>query len=120
MVRRHSLAQRTAAAREEKTLIQLSVERVESGAVVVAGAGVTMSDIVVNAENIKPLMADIFKASAGQTSGLRGVEGSIQNLDATIQQNAALVEQTAAETNPCRQSAKKKQCRRQRTLRWRR
>ena len=92
-----SLAQRTAsAAREVKTLIQSSVERVESGAVVVAQAGVTMRDIVANAENIKSLMADISKASASQTSGLGLVEGSIQSLDASTQQNAALVEQTAA------------------------
>ncbi len=92
-----SLAQRTAgAAREVKTLIQSSVERVESGTVVVAQAGTTMRDIVTNAENIKLLMADISQASAAQTTGLRSVEGSIQHLDATTQQNAALVEQTAA------------------------
>ena len=92
-----SLAQRTAgAAREVKQLIQLSVERVESGAVVVAEAGVTMRDIVANAENIKALMSDISKASAGQTSGLGLVGGAIQSLDASTQQNAALVEQTAA------------------------
>jgi diguanylate cyclase (GGDEF)-like protein/PAS domain S-box-containing protein len=73
-----------------------SVERIESGTVVVAQAEVTMRDIVTNAENNKALMADISKASAGQTSGLRHVEESIHHLDGASQQNGPLVEQTAA------------------------
>ena len=92
-----SLALRSAdAAREIKALIRLSVERVESGTTVVGVAGATMRDIVANAEQIKSLIADISKASTGQTQDLDQVETSIQSLDATTQQNAALVQQSAA------------------------
>ena len=50
-------------------------------------------------------MADISTASTAQTTGLRSVEGSIQHLDATTQQNAALVEQTAAAAATLKQNA---------------
>jgi len=92
-----SLAQRTAtAAREIKGLIQSSVERVESGALIVGEAGTNMRDIVTNAGRIKSLMDDISLASAEQRLGLDEVEKSVQHLDFSTQQNAALVEQTAA------------------------
>ncbi|CAN5264282.1 methyl-accepting chemotaxis protein [soil metagenome] len=92
-----ALAQRTAsAAREVKTLIRASVERVETGSLVVGEAGVTMRDIVANAARIKSLMGEISQAAAEQTSGLGDVGTSIEHLDNTTQQNAALVEETAA------------------------
>jgi methyl-accepting chemotaxis protein len=92
-----ALAQRSAsAAREVKTLITNSVERVEAGTQVVGAAGGQMREMVANAERMKALMARIFDSAAQQSAGVRQVDGSIQTLDEQTQQNAALVEETAA------------------------
>jgi len=92
-----ALAQRSGmAAREIKALIGTSVAHVDTGAQVVGRAGQTMHEIVGNAERIKVLMAEITHATGEQTQGLHEVARSIDNLDAMTQQNAALVEQTAA------------------------
>ena len=92
-----ALAQRSAnAAREIKTLITDSAERVESGTRVVAEAGQRMGDLVTKAERMKVLMLEISGSSTEQSAGVRQVGGSIQSLDQQTQQNAALVEQTAA------------------------
>ena len=92
-----ALAQRSAsAAREIKTLITDSVERVDAGTRVVGTAGEQMGELVSKAERMKALMAEIFTSSNEQSAGVRQVGGSIQSLDQQTQQNAALVEQTAA------------------------
>ena len=92
-----ALAQRSAsAAREIKTLITDSVERVETGTRVVADAGQQMSELVTKAERMKGLMREIFDSTTEQSAGVRQVGSSIQALDQQTQQNAALVEQTAA------------------------
>jgi len=92
-----ALAQRSGlAAREIKALIGTSVENVDTGAEVAGRAGQTMQEIVSNAERIKVLMAEITHATGEQTQGLHEVARSVDNLDAMTQQNAALVEQTAA------------------------
>jgi methyl-accepting chemotaxis protein len=101
-----SLAQRTAgAAREVKGLINSSVEHVESGSTVVGHAGTTMRDIVGNATRIKALMGEISHAAAEQSGGLADVSKSVLELDTTTQQNAALVEETAAAAANLRDSA---------------
>jgi len=92
-----ALAQRSAgAAREIKALITDSVERVEAGTRVVAEAGQQMGELVTKAERMKGLMIEIFDSTTEQSAGVRQVGGSIQSLDQQTQQNAALVEQTAA------------------------
>jgi methyl-accepting chemotaxis protein len=92
-----ALAQRSAgAAHEIKALITDSVERVDAGSRVVGTAGANMSDLVAKAERMKTLMAEIFTSTTEQSAGVQQVGGAIQVLDQQTQQNAALVEQTAA------------------------
>ncbi len=92
-----SLAQRAAqAAREIKALIGNSVDRVDAGARLVADAGKTMGEIVGSVHQVSHIIAEISTAAAEQSSGLGGVNGSVAELDRMTQQNAALVEQSAA------------------------
>jgi methyl-accepting chemotaxis protein len=103
-----SLAQRTAsAAREVKGLIQTSVESVASGSAVVGQAGTTMSDIVGNAERIRSLINEISSSAGEQARGLEDVSHSVHQLDTSTQQNAALVEQTAAAASTLKDNASK-------------
>jgi methyl-accepting chemotaxis protein len=85
-----------AAAKEIKTLISKSIEQVQQGAQVAADAGATITEIVANAERMAGLMNEIATASHEQRSGVSQVSVAVQDLDQTTQQNAALVEQTAA------------------------
>jgi methyl-accepting chemotaxis protein len=92
-----SLAQRSAqAAKEIKALITNSVERVDSGSRVVAGAGNTMRELVGNAQRMNELLSEISIAAKQESAGLSQVGSAVQDLDRMTQQNAALVEQTAA------------------------
>ncbi len=72
------------------------MERVDAGTRVVGEAGKQMGELVSKAERMKVLMNEIFNSSTQQSAGVRQVGGSIQTLDHQTQQNAALVEQTAA------------------------
>ncbi len=101
-----ALAQRSAsAAREIKDLIQGSVAQVEQGTVVVESAGRTMEDIVGHARHINELLAQIANASREQSSGVGLVGQSMSDLDRDTQQNAAMVEQSAAASQGLRQQA---------------
>ena len=92
-----SLAQRSAdAAKEIKVLISGSVDKVREGAVVVKGAGDTMSEIVISAKRMGSLLGEISTATTEQSLGMSQVNSSVQELDRMTQQNAALVEETAA------------------------
>jgi len=92
-----SLAQRSAgAAREIKALITDTVGRVQAGTEVVGGAGQQMQAIVGNAGSISTLIAEISTAAHQQSQGVRQVGSSVTDLDRMTQENAALVEQTAA------------------------
>ena len=92
-----ALAQRSAgAAREIKSLIGASVEQVEGGSKVVTQAGDTMRQIVDNAVRVRQLIGEISDGTRAQTAGLSEVGQSVEQLDGMTQQNAALVEQTAA------------------------
>jgi len=92
-----NLAKRSAdAAKEINLLINSSVERIESGTKVAQGAGDTMSELVANAERINVLLSEISTAAAEQSAGVSAVGASVQQLDRMTQQNAALVEETAA------------------------
>jgi len=92
-----SAAQRSAAAAKEiKALIVDSGERVETGSRVVVRAGEQMGELVSTAERMKSLMAQVLSGTSEQSSGIKLVGESLQTLDQQTQQNAALVEQTAA------------------------
>jgi methyl-accepting chemotaxis protein len=92
-----ALAQRSAsAAREIKALINVSVSQVAAGAAIVRDAGATIGEIVNTAERVNQLLADIAIGSREQSVGVGQVGEAVQDLDRSTQQNAALVEQTAA------------------------
>ena len=92
-----NLAQRSAAAaREVKTLIGNSVEKVEAGAKLVDNAGKTMEEIVVAVRHVTDIMTEISAASSQQSAGLEQVNNAISQMDVATQQNAALVEEAAA------------------------
>ncbi len=92
-----SLAQRSAeAAREIKQLITASVERVGQGSALVDRAGHTMEEIVASIKRVTDIMGEISAASAEQSSGVAQVGQAITQMDHATQQNAALVEQSAA------------------------
>ena len=92
-----SLAHRSAeAAREIKTLINDSVERVESGCRQVDDAGRTMDDIVAQVRRVSSMIGEINTATVEQTSGIAQVAQAIGHIDQVTQQNAALVEQSSA------------------------
>jgi methyl-accepting chemotaxis protein len=101
-----SLAQRSArAAREIKVLITGSVEKVESGSQVVLGAGDAMQELVGNANRMNDLLSEISTASSEQSKGVAQVGASVTELDHMTQQNAALVEQTAAAASALKEQA---------------
>jgi methyl-accepting chemotaxis protein len=101
-----ALAQRsTAAAREIKTLISASVEKVESGTGVAMAAGTAMGEIVASARRINGLLSQIAMGSREQSQGIGQVGTSVQELDRATQQNAAMVEQTAAAASSLRDQA---------------
>jgi len=101
-----SLAQRSAqAAKEIKTLISASVEKVDSGSKVVKDAGGTMQELVVNARRMNDLLAEISTAASEQSSGVSQVGAAVNELDRMTQQNAALVEETAAAASALKDQA---------------
>jgi methyl-accepting chemotaxis protein len=101
-----SLAQRSAeAAREIKTLIGASVEKVESGSRQVQTAGQTMDEIVGSVQRVSDIIGEITAASREQSEGIDEVNGAIGQLDQMTQQNAALVEQSAAAAESLRDQA---------------
>jgi methyl-accepting chemotaxis protein len=92
-----SLAGRSAdAAKEIKSLIGSSVERVEAGSRLVAEAGSTMGELVDAVQRVKDIMSEITTATAEQSDGIAQVNIAIAQLDQVTQQNAALVEQSTA------------------------
>ncbi len=92
-----NLAQRSAAAAKEiKTLIGDSVEKVERGSKLVGQAGVTMDEVVTSVKRVTDIMSEIANASAEQSAGIEQVNLSIIEMDSMTQQNAALVEEAAA------------------------
>ncbi|MBI3283776.1 MAG: MCP four helix bundle domain-containing protein [Burkholderiales bacterium] len=92
-----NLAQRSAsAAKEIKTLIGDSVEKVDAGGKLVDAAGKTMDDIVSSVKHVADIMAEITAAGIEQSAGIEEVNRAINQMDEMTQQNAALVEQAAA------------------------
>lgn len=92
-----SLAGRSAeAAREIKSLISTSVERVENGAAIVDDAGKTMVNIVAGIRNVASIIGEISTASQEQSRGVLQVGEAVSHMDQATQQNAAMVEEMAA------------------------
>ena len=101
-----SLAQRSAnAAKEIKTLISASTERVESGTRLVQDAGESMRDIVDSVQRVSDIIGEIAAAAADQSQGIGQVNSAVSELDQMTQQNAALVEQSAAAADSLRHQA---------------
>jgi methyl-accepting chemotaxis protein len=92
-----NLAQRSAsAAKDIKELISDSVEKIESGSVLVHQAGDTMTEIVSSVRSVSDIMEQISHASQEQEAGIEQINQAIGEMDGVTQQNAALVEQAAA------------------------
>lgn len=92
-----NLAQRSAeAAKEINSLINNSVERVGQGTALVDQAGMTMNEIVASIRHVTDIMNEINHASSEQSDGIAQVGEAVTQMDHNTQQNAALVEQTAA------------------------
>ncbi|MBW8844610.1 MAG: HAMP domain-containing protein [Burkholderiales bacterium] len=101
-----SLAQRSAgAAKEIKTLIGASVERVDSGTQQVQAAGATMTEIVASVQRVTDIIGEISAAAREQSEGIAVVNGSVVQLDQMTQQNAALVEESAAAAESLREQS---------------
>ncbi|MDA3831559.1 methyl-accepting chemotaxis protein [Paucibacter sp. O1-1] len=92
-----ALAQRSAqAAREIKTLISASVERVEGGSRLVGETGSTMREVVDSVKRVTDIIGEISSSSANQALTLSEIGQAVHQLDQMTQQNAALVEQSAS------------------------
>ncbi|WP_420476051.1 methyl-accepting chemotaxis protein [Noviherbaspirillum sp. ST9] len=103
-----TLAQRSAgAAKEIKELINDSVQKVESGGIMVDDAGKTMAEIVSSVQHVTSIMNEITSASREQSAGIEQVNQAITQMDEITQQNAALVEQSAAAAETLREQAQK-------------
>ncbi len=101
-----SLAQRSAeAAREIKTLIGASVERVAAGSDLVGRAGQSMQEIVGNVERVRQIIGEITNSAAEQSDGVGQINAAVGQLDQMTQQNAALVEQSAAAASSMNEQA---------------
>jgi methyl-accepting chemotaxis protein len=103
-----NLAQRSAeAAKEIKTLIGASAEKVETGSQLVEQAGATMNEIVASVQRVTDMIGEITASTTEQASGITQVNQAVGQLDQMTQQNAALVEQSAAAAESLKDQAKK-------------
>jgi methyl-accepting chemotaxis protein len=101
-----NLAQRSAeAAKEIKGLISDSVDRVEQGTALVDRAGATMQEIVSSIQRVTDIVGEISSASNEQNAGVGQVSEAISQMDQATQQNAALVEESAAAAASLQQQA---------------
>jgi methyl-accepting chemotaxis protein len=102
-----SLAQRSAeAAKEIKGLIGTSVDKVEVGSKLVADAGATMNEIVASVQRVTDIIGEITAAAAEQSDGIGQVNTAVTQLDQMTQQNAALVEESAAAAESLKDQAR--------------
>ena len=100
------LAQRSAeAAKEIKTLIHDSVEKIDTGSTQVQAAGQTMKEIVTHVQHVSSLIGEISVASEAQSHEIRQIDEAIRELEQVTQQNAALVEEMTATSESLRQQA---------------
>ncbi|MGN6319015.1 methyl-accepting chemotaxis protein [Trinickia sp.] len=103
-----ALAQRSSgAAKEIKTLIDTSVERVQSGSALVGEAGRTMEEIIAAVQRVTDIMGEIAAASEEQSGGIGEVARAVSQMDEVTQQNAALVEQASAAAQSLQEQAER-------------
>ncbi len=103
-----NLAQRSAqAAKEIKGLIDASVSKVGEGSRLVSHAGQTIGEIVDNAQRMSSFIGDITAAAQNQSQGIGQVNSAVSQLDQMTQQNAALVEQSAAAAESLKDQAER-------------
>jgi methyl-accepting chemotaxis protein len=103
-----NLAQRSAnAAREIKSLIGASVDKVESGSKLVRDAGSTMGEIVASVQRVSDIIGEITAAATEQSSELGQINVAVVQLDQMTQQNAALVEESAAAADSLKDHAQR-------------
>jgi methyl-accepting chemotaxis protein len=101
-----NLAQRSAsAAKEIKTLIGDSVDKVDAGTKLVDAAGKTMDEIVGSVKQVTDLISEIAAASQEQSAGIEQVNTAITQMDQVVQQNASLVEEATAATESMKEQA---------------
>lgn len=101
-----NLAQRSAsAAKDIKTLIVDSAQRVDTGTLLVEKAGVTMEDIVSQVTRVSNIMSEISEASREQSSGIQEINKAIVEMDHVTQQNAQLVEEAASAASSLNEQA---------------
>ena len=101
-----TLAQRSAqAAKEIKQLISDSAEKVQAGSRLVDEAGTTMNDVVAQVKRMNDLIAEVNASTTEQSVGIGQVNQAVASLDHGTQQNAALVEESAAAAESLRQQA---------------
>jgi methyl-accepting chemotaxis protein len=101
-----NLAQRSAAAAKEiKSLIGESVEKVDAGGKLVNAAGNTMDEIVASVKKVSDLIAEIAAASEEQDAGIQQVNTAVTQMDQVVQQNASLVEEASAATESMKSQA---------------
>ena len=101
-----SLAQRSAAAASDiKVLIQSSVTAVDGGVRHVEDAGTAMKDIVSSVQRVGDIIGEITAAASEQSAGIGQVNQSVAEIDRMTQQNAALVEESAAAAESLREQA---------------
>jgi len=102
------LAQRSAeAAREIKSMIVASSERVEAGGRLVQTAGRSISEIVAQVQRMNDLMGEIAAASGEQSKGIAQINEAVNNLDQGTQQNSALAEESAAAAESLREQSER-------------
>ncbi len=103
-----SLAGRSAeAAKQIKALIGNSVERVDNGARLVQAAGTSMGEIVASVQRVQDIIGEISSAASEQSEGIASVNTSVVQLDQMTQQNAALVEESAAAAESLKEQAQR-------------
>jgi len=91
------LAQRSAtAAKEIKTLIDMSISKVQAGTALTNSAGVTMGQVIESVSKVSRVMGEISHSTRAQSNGIGQVNQAVIQIDDITQQNAALVEQAAA------------------------
>ena len=103
-----NLAQRSAeAAKEIKQLIATSVDKVEAGSRLVGEAGGTMTEIVDSVGRVNQVISEISSAATEQSQGIAEVNTAVSKLDQMTQQNAALVEESAAAAESLKEQARR-------------
>ena len=101
-----SLAQRSAeAAKEIKLLIGTSVDKVASGSKLVRDAGSTMNEIVASVQRVTDIIGEISAAASEQSDGIGQVNIAVTQLDQMTQQNASLVQESAAAADSLKEQA---------------